>query len=292
VIKTQPVGIRADLEAKVDISKVHGGYFSSEENARQFIKAGITPIKKKLPQSVRYVDFGGGQGFLASAVRDYLLSHGKDVATTVADANNRFLDQTKALRISTLFCNLAEGFPLSELDLITMRAVNHYNDISMQLKILKNGYRCLKKGGYVVSQISTGNEGNCRLRSDIVNLDSLGRVMSSEKYYWTTEAEYVDMLKQAGFTKIIHAGYAPPCSWTPEEQWERFNGAKTTEALNKKDKKILREIESQKLKFLKDANDLIQDYITSYSEVKKDIEKKSDGSNVIRYSYAIIIANK
>lgn len=69
-------GSKADIQAGVDISKVHGGYFSSVKNAQDFCDFGIGSIEKNLPREMTYMDFGGGQGFLGRLVKSYLEERG------------------------------------------------------------------------------------------------------------------------------------------------------------------------------------------------------------------------
>ena len=67
-------GAQADFLSGVKINKVGDGYFSSDENFEVFISRAILPILKHLPKKINMVDLGGGDGFLAKKVYDFLLS--------------------------------------------------------------------------------------------------------------------------------------------------------------------------------------------------------------------------
>ena len=62
-------GTLADIKANTQIGKVHGGYFSSDKNIKEFIKVGISPIVPDLQKEIIYLDFGGGEGVLTINVQ-------------------------------------------------------------------------------------------------------------------------------------------------------------------------------------------------------------------------------
>ncbi|MFA6432211.1 MAG: class I SAM-dependent methyltransferase [Candidatus Paceibacterota bacterium] len=132
-MKTDSIGTNADVAASVDISKVHGGYFADPKNIAMFVKLGIAPIARNIPKIVKYVDFGGGQGHLTIGVKTYLESMGFSVNAVVADANDKYLSLAKERGLQTKMCNL-EDCDLPDLNLVTMRAVLHYNTTDNQKK--------------------------------------------------------------------------------------------------------------------------------------------------------------
>ncbi len=219
--RASAIGSRADIKAGVDISKVHGGYFSSPKNTKSLLRIGVAAIEKNVPKIVKYADFGGGQGLLARPVVDFLKTKGHTVRAVVADSNENYLAEAKKKGLAVALCNL-ESCPISDLDLLTMRAVIHYNTPPKQRKIIRNVFSSLKVGGYFVHQVSSGSVANCTLRAAIVNLPELGRG-GAGKYHWTSVDEALQLHENAGFSDTYIAGYAPSASWGPEEQWERFN---------------------------------------------------------------------
>lgn len=280
----------ADKAANVDISKVHGGYFSDRKNLDVFVKLGIDPIKNNFPKSLDYVDFGGGQGHLASYVKKYLEENRFTVKTTVADANNGYLELSKQKGLETKLCNL-ESASFIDIDLISMRAVLHYNTPVNQTAILKNVFNSLKKGGYFVHQNSSGNKENCELRSALVNIKELGRAGAGH-YHWVSEDEHKEMLKNVGFIDIVQAGYASPNAWGPVEQWERFNSDKTKKAVEVCDIKLFSELETRKKVYLDKAYALIKEYCDKYGKEYLGVKENSRGEVVIEYLYPIIISRK
>jgi hypothetical protein len=284
------IGTNADKVANVDISKVHNGYFADEENINTFIRLGIAPIESNFPDKIKYVDFGGGQGHLAKGVKDYLEKQSFLVEEIVADANENYLDIAQKKGLKTSWCNL-ESCDFPGTDLITMRAVLHYNSPDNQISILKDVYNSLNSGGYFVHQNSSGNKENCELRSLIVNIQELGRA-GAGNYHWVSEDEYIELLKKVGFTEIVHSGYAPENSWGPDQQWDRFNKEITDKALIDKNQATIDEIEDRKKKYLTKANQLISDYAEKYGAEYLGVKKEGDGKIVIEYQYPIIIARK
>lgn len=289
--KPQSFGSQADVKAGVEISKVHGGYFSSLENARQFCDIGIAPIEKELPHYVKYADFGGGEGFLARNVGEYITSHGHGIEILVADANEKYLKVAKDAGLDTILCNLEEC-NLSERDLITMRAVLHYNSPEKQLAVLRQTFFTLKNEGFFVSQVSSGTKENCELRSRIVNLPSLARATEENQYHWISLEEYLELLKKSGFQNSNLAGYAPSNAWSPANQWERFFGKQEKEAAEIGNENELRELEAQQKQFYKEANALIEQYVQNDTKGDLGVEKLPDGSYTIRYQYPIFISQK
>ncbi len=284
-----PTGTSADKKAAVDIDKIHRGYFSCQENADDFYNIGVKPIEKELPHKLCYVDFGGGKGLLAERVENNLKTDNHDVETIIIDANDKFLQIAEEKGLKVVQSSI-ENSNLSEIDLATMRAVNHYNNLEQQQKIIDKVFKSLKSGGYLISQISTGSDENCTLRSAIVNLPSLGR-SGSGNYYWTTEEEYILMLEKAGFSDIKIVGYAPPCYWSPEEQWDRFNSLRTNQAVVSVDNDLISKIENDRIVFMEQSKQLIENYLKHDNKNRLDIEIK-DGSYIINYKYAIISSRK
>ena len=283
-------GTKADLRAGVDISKVHGGYFSNPEVAMQFCTIGIDTVISQLPQNVQYIDFGCGDGYLAKAVVEHLKEKGKNVSAIVADANEGYLAKASERGLQTYLGDLRERFARGQ-DLITMRAVNHYSDPVDQMRILRNAFHSLKEGGVLLSQVSSGSAENCELRSLIVNLPSLEKTSSKMRYHWTGIDEYMKMLNLAGFKDVKVLGYAKSNAWGPEEQWERMRGKETQEARDAQDAQKLARLEKQKQKFLKNAYTLIEIYQDEYGE-RLGIIENSDGTKSIEYQYPIIVARK
>ncbi|OGC83001.1 MAG: hypothetical protein A2788_00520 [Candidatus Abawacabacteria bacterium RIFCSPHIGHO2_01_FULL_46_8] len=282
-------GSQADLKARVNIAKVHGGYFSNLGAAQSFVNVGIKSIIKKLPRNIKLADYGGGQGFLTKIVADYLTSKKYKVTAFVVDANPEYLAVAKKDGLETHQCNL-ESCDFKDADLIIMRAVNHYNAIDKQLDILKNARQALKRGGFLVSQISSGSKDNCALRSKIVNLKSLGRAAAGESYHWTAMPEYSTLLKKAGFKNIAVAGYAPDCQWSPEEQWNRFH--KKEAAAAKGDIKKIAAIDRRRKIFIKEAYAIIDEFIGKYKNDELGIIFNKNGKAIIQYQYPIITSQK
>ncbi len=289
-LKASSVGSRADIQANVNIEKVHGGYFSSKKNADAFVEEGLAFVEQDLPQKIKFGDFGGGTGFLTQVIKDYLKKKGHRVEAIVVDANQKYLDVAKSRGLKTRKMNI-EQFKGKDFDLITMRAVTHYNEPKQLKKLLKNVFKGLRCGGFLITQLSSGNKENCELRSKIVNLKSLGRA-GAGKYKWTTGEEYGGLLHEAGFSEYEIVGYAPPCSWGPEEQWERFNNERLRSAKALGEKKKVAQILKEKNVYLKEAKKLIERYAKKDLMEEIGIEKDKKGRYKIHYVYPLIIAKK
>ncbi len=283
-------GTNADKIAKVDMSKIYGGYFADPINLEKFIELGIKPIIKFFPENISYVDFGGGQGHLASAVKKYLESDGYKVNAIVADANEDYLSKAKEKGLETKLANLEDN-NFSNLDLVTMRAVLHYNNPSTQKIILKNIFNSLKKGGYLVNQTASGSKENCELRSSLVNIPELGRA-GTGNYHWISEEEYSSLVNEIGFSSTILSGYAKANSWGPEDQWNRVNGEMTKIAEEKKDDKVLSEIEIRKNVYLEKAYKMIEEYSNKYGKEYLGIKDAGDNKVKIEYTYPVIVSRK
>ena len=285
-----PIGTAADKKAHVDISAVHGGYFSNEINLKDFIDIGIKPIESKLPKSLLYGDFGGGQGHLTSFLRDYLVKNGFQVQAVVIDANDEYLKEASKKGLETKLCNL-ENVIVEGMDLISMRAVLHYNIPENQIRILQNIYTSLKTGGYLVHQNSSGSKENCELRSALVNIPELGRAGEGE-YHWVSEDEHDSLLRKVGFMENVHAGYALENAWGPEEQWERFHGYEIQKRREEGDGSYLAQLEIKKETYLKKAYELIEKYSKKYGDEHLGIKRENVGKVMIQYKYPIVISKK
>lgn len=285
MVKTKAVGTRADIAGKVEISKVFGGYFSNPENAQAFIDLGIKPILEELPKNIKYSDFGGGDGYLGKFVADYLKKNEKKVDTLIIDANPEYLKKAKSLGLKTKVANI-QDIKVKNFDLITMRAVNHYNPLKEQIKILKNAHNSLKKGGYLVSQISTGNLANVKVRNLIKNR-LLKLTGEGEPYEWVTTKKYIQLLKASGFKWIKPVGYAPSGKWALEEQFDRYYSKKREAALAKGNIKEVRNIDKKKEIYMEYAKKLVK-----MEKFREAGAKKQGESYVVHYQYHVIMAKR
>lgn len=283
------IGTQADIQSGVKISQVHGGYFSRKDNLKMFCEISLNDIWRNLFPSIKYADFGAGEGDLASFVANYLKEKGVSVNSIAVDGNENYLQIAKKKGLETALCNL-ENCQLDGLNLITMRAVNHYNPIDKQIEILRSAFNSLNKEGYLISQVSSGSEANCRLRSDIVNIPELGRA-GSGNYHWTSIEEYSKLLSKAGFVEVEYLGNAPSNSWGPEEQWERFNKKSQDMAKINGDKQLEKNLSKRREEYLNKTSNLLKSYLDKYSLEELGVSKTSD-SFIITYLYPIIRARK
>ncbi len=288
--KASAIGSNADMQAGVDISKVVGGYFENPENTKGFCEVGIKPLESALPHEIRFVDFGGGDGFLASQVEVYLKAEGFVVDTLVIDGNQSYVEKAKQRGLATDTCNLEEC-GVERVTLATMRAVLHYNPPERQKAIIRNICRSLGEGGYFVHQVSSGSDVNCQLRSAIVNIPELGRAGSGQ-YHWTSINETLKIHNESGFSDTKLVGFAPGASWGPDEQWDRFNAKRSREAKEAGDTKTMTEIEEIQKRYLEKATALIEDYLEKYGADETGIERRSDGRYMVNYQYPIIVSKK
>jgi SAM-dependent methyltransferase len=259
-----PKAVEADLSAGVDLYEASYGYSESEEKAKFFIAYGIVPIQGDLPRSPHdlvYLDFGGGEGFLAGRVSDHLARAGHSPVTTVLDANTDFLEKAKARGLNTVHCNLEEII-IPGSDLVTMRAVLHYNPKAGQARILKNAFRSLNPGGYLVSHLTTGSDESCALRSELANLPELGR--NGDVCYVSTRA-YLTMLGRTGKWESYLTATDNSCPWRLENQWRRFNPDGSSE---------------RREAFYREAEKVIQKYVSWYGEEVLGLSRTENGYEI------------
>ena len=286
-VLSSSAGSRADQGADVNIATVCGKYFSSPEVARPFVDTGIQIIEKELPRHVRYADFGGGHGFLTRTVARYLESCGHTVEAFVIDSNEKSLAAAEQTGLSIQHCNL-ESCHFPDADLITMRAVNHYNQKERQIEILKRAWESLRNGGFLLSQISTGSTENCVLRSEVLNLESLGKADGGERYQWVPTEEYLEMLATVGFKESSVVGHAPDWQFSLEEMWDRFNGKTSREAAERADDLLLRDLERRKNIFFGEAQSIIERLLATCGQETLGVTPGTDGTTLIHYRNPII----
>lgn len=218
-------GTLRDLQAGTDLAAEYP-YFAAAEESERFISLTLRESRGRLPDDkVRYVDFGGGQGHLALAVKAYLEQTGRQVEAVVADGNTRYLMEALRAGLDVLPCNL-EACHLTDFHLLSMRLVNHYNTRPAQLEILRRAHAGLCRNGMLLVQIETGPTENCRLRTDIANLLAQRRG-ELPGYYWATGDDFEQLLRSAGFEVDSRADAAwqfqTQVSRLLESSWLRFN---------------------------------------------------------------------
>lgn len=284
-------GVMSDMNANVSISRVHGGYFSSPERAQEFIDLFMKEIGSHLPEKIEYADFGAGEGYLGQKVTQFLEQSGHAVHTSLIDGNPTFVEICKATGYKCVLADLGTYHSDKPLDFVSMRAVNHYNELPDQEIIMKNIRTNLAEGGFLVNQLSSGTDENCQLRTKLVADLGLIYKDSGKKYHWTSIDENFSLMKKAGFSETKLIGYAKSNAWGPDEQWERMNGALLKDAQEKNNQELLNELSEHRKTYLQKANALIEEYIAQYGIEKLGVEKKGD-SYVVNYQYPVFVSRK
>jgi hypothetical protein len=70
-----------------------------------------------------------------------------------------------------------------------------------------------------------------------------------------------------------------------------MNGALLRKAQEDKDEELIKSLAEHKIKYLTEANALIEKYIIQYGEEKLGIEKSGD-SYIVHYKYPIFVSKK
>jgi len=287
---TKPDITSADLSAGVEMGKINDGYFSNCSFAQIFVDVGVRPIAGHFGDHVRYAGFGGGEGLLTQTVAEFLASTSRTVHTLVVDANEDFLAQAASRGMEVLSADIA-SVELADYDLITMRSVNHYNDIETQQRIINVIHNSLKAGGGLVSQNLSGpTDHYCRLASSLSKLTSLGRVEGEADIpHMTSEAEFNALMMRSGFVDIHVAGYAPDIIIGPEYYWARFNANHHETA---GDSAAVAEIDARHQLYLGEANALIEQFLGEADADEAARFSNTASSYVLPLSFPIHVGRK
>jgi hypothetical protein len=287
--KPSSAGTARDLREHTDLAG-EVPFFGSEAEAQRFVWIGLEGVRSSLPPLVNYADFGGGQGTLATVVRDYLEAAGHRVTATVVDGNHIFLEQARQAGLSTMLANI-EQCNITGLDLATMRLVNHYNNEQQQKAMLEAVYGSLKKGAPFISHIETGHPIICELHKSIAELLSLTDD-SDIGYFWPTLDQYVDWLKAVGFESIQVAGNSPDIETSVEQAlsaaWRRFNGYRVEQAVARGAASETEALLAQKKRFFAQAKALIHEAINRLDDADGIVKDQLLRMRV-RMSYPIVV---
>lgn len=266
--------VARDIKCGIDLEVEHP-FFNSVAEAENFYLKGVSSLLPKFGPTIRFSDFGGGQGLLAHTIRDKLLKHSQTVKAQVVDANPSFLKDAESKNLNVKLENI-EVVKLPRQDLITMRLVNHYNCLEVQKQIFKNIYASLQGGGAFVMQMETGNYQACKLRTEIAGV--LETYFPETSNCWITLKLAIELLERIGFQSI---------SVTNEEQTFDINISTLLDNAWKRNLSCTRsEVEFKR--FLEDSGSLIIESLTSDLEGDAVIEK--EGVFYIRSCYPIISA--
>jgi SAM-dependent methyltransferase len=254
-------GTQRDIREGTDLLE-EAPFFASQIAALEFVSLGLSGIENDLPSMVTYVDFGGGPGILTRAVRDRIIERGHGVRAVVVDANPFYLARAAQFGLETILANI-QSQPLDNVDLATMRMVNHYDDLEGQLGLLRSVRRSLASRGILVSQIESGNSAVCALRTKIANLTSLSGEHACG-YWWTTALEYQQLLEAADFLSTRVAATSKldiPVDDLLTHAWSRFNDGTMKRLLDEKDDTALARLHDRKSAFLREAHMLTIDLL-------------------------------
>ena len=290
---TKPDSTRAALGAGVEMGRINDGYISNRAYADAFVDIGIKEIADRFGGEVRYAEFGGSEGFLPRIVADFIAATGRTVHALVVDANDGFLAKAAALGLETLCADL-EDVELADYDLITMRSVNHYNDIEAQQRIVDGAFDALKAGGFLVSQNLSGpSDRYCRMTSALSKLPSLGRVDSAgDVPHMTAEPEFDALMTRAGFSDVHVAGHAPDIQIGPEYYWARFNAHRREAALAAGDDIAVGEIDARHRRYLAEANAVIERFLGKAGADETSRFRHTASSCVLPLSFPIHVGHK
>lgn len=255
-------------------------YYSSQENAKRFIKIGIEPKLHLLPQEIKLADFGSGDGFLTEAVIRYLETQGRTVHATAIDGSEKELKVAQKRGLRTEQGNLEELNYSEVFDLVIMRAVLHYNSYDAQSRIIDKIMQALKPNGIFINQLSSGDLPNVKLRNSLNHLLSLGRTKNYEYPHIITEQEYKDLCISKNFpTEFLD--YAPPNYLTPESMFNRFKNKAITE---KTKSRYILEQSKFKEQFL--------NVVSRYRSLTPDSIEEIDDTVRVSWKYPIFLSQK
>jgi hypothetical protein len=175
------------------------------------------------------------------------------------------------------------------LNIISTRAVHHYNSLEDQERIMRNIRASLTPEGFYVNQLSSGSDANCELRTALVNSPLLIHGASGKGYHWTSIREYQDLAARAGFRETKLVGYAKANGWVPEEQWERMNGEKLRIAKEKSDLALIDELDVHRATYLHWANETIKRYTEQYGALEVNVVPTEE-SYIVNYEYPIFVS--
>ena len=245
-----------DLRERTNLAQAIS-FFGSHHEARRFADVCLARTLGDLPGETRCVDFGGGQGIVAQAMHDALLAAGRQPHVMVVDSNANYLADARARGLSVQLANI-EACELADVDLATMRLVNHYCGYEQQGSMLANIHKALRPNGMFVSQIETGAAEICRLQGKISN------ALSNEScsgYYWPTLTEYIALTEAVGFVETCVIGESPPIEATINEAlataWKRFHGRRLEDFAKEGRIDEMNELLAERAKFFKESRVLI-----------------------------------
>lgn len=291
-MKVSSVGSQNDIREGTNLLETVP-FFRSREEVGLFITQGVLNILPSLPMRLRYIDFGGGQGFLTKHVRDALVMRGYEVTAIVADSNVQFLMEAQLAGLQVVPVNLEQS-SFENADLITMRLVNHYNSAQTQRAIMSAAFSALNPGGYLISQIETGSPISCNLRNEIAEYLT-GRDQHDTHYYWVSEVEYRSWLGEIGFVaddKQVASSVHESCvDSIVKLAWERMHGgvhahARASSATS--DDEVLKKLRAQSLV---EVNKIVEAYWHRHGDDPEGLYRCGDVF-MLRASCPIIICRK
>jgi len=263
-------------------------FFGSRVEAASFVAIALGRAIALLPQTVHYVDFGGGQGILAREMTDALIGAGRTAITTVVDANPSYLADARARGLQVALENI-ESCTMSDVDLATMRLVIHYCGPDQQASILQRIHRTLAPGGVFVSQIETGEEDVCRLQARIAN------ALSTESrfgYHWPTLSEYIEIARRAGFDEMDVIGESRAVDTSFNEAlaaaWRRFHGRELRELASQERLIEMNQLLAQRARFFRESHALIAE---TFGNVP-GVDTQSQGLQKFRLHYPIVFCRR
>ena len=288
-----PTITQSDLSHRVEMSKIHGAYFSDPGNAKAFIQIAIRPLLDSFGPALRHAGFGGGDGYLTKMVGETLSAAGHQVESLVVDANQHFLDEAEGRGLATLKADLTDVY-LADYDLITMRSVNHYNSLVVQQEILDDIYQNLKPGGVLASQNLSGPSGRfCDLCSQLTQVPSLGRVTDQKDVpHMASEPEFSLLMERASFQDIRVAGYAPEIPIAPALYWARFNGQAQADAEAAGDQAALGAIEERRRRYMAEAHTLIAEFLKDANRAEAAMIAPTEVSYDVYMTFPIFMGRR
>ena len=194
---------------------IYGGYFSNREPLEKFWEI-IKPFVNLKKEKVSIVELGSANANLCDFITNKIKEDNLETESFAVDTQKESVEAINESSIKKVVSNIAEWNPNTNLDVILMRSVLHYNSLEKQILILNNTSKIMHEDSVFFNQLLSGDNLNIPLYQKIQEK------VFKRSVTLINEEKYKEIALKV-FTEVKKIGNCVPIKISAKDMLDRFS---------------------------------------------------------------------